>query len=322
VEIIKTIMQKCTKAGKIIQILLSTYNGEKYLREQLDSYISLENFDHIKVLIRDDGSTDNTIKILEEYRQKYGFEVLKGKNVGVNKSVFELFANCDLSCDYFALSDQDDVWLKNKFTIALNRLSRVDNKKPALFASCSEIVDENLKPLGSSIVPSKGVSFYNAMIQNVAPGHTQVLNKALLLALMEKGIENIHVVDGWIYLVAAGIGEVVFDNQFTVLHRQHGKNSVGYELNFLKSTINRLKRVFKNQSNIISFQLKSFQKLYKGEITPEYKDELSLYLNSQQKVINRLEYVFKCKAYRQTFYETSIFKILFILGRYNIDCLG
>lgn len=311
-------MQKCTKAGKNIQILLSTYNGEKYLREQLDSYVSLENFDQIKVLIRDDGSTDNTIEILGEYSRKYGFEVLKGKNVGVNKSIFELFANCDLSCDYFALSDQDDVWLKNKFTIALNRLSRVDNKKPALFASCSEIVDENLKPIGSSIVPLKGVSFYNAMIQNVAPGHTQVLNKALLLDLMEKGIENVHVVDGWIYLVAAGIGEVVFDNKFTVLHRQHSENSVGYELDFFKSTINRLKRVLKNQPSNITLQIKSFEKLYNEKLPYKFKNELTLFLESQNSFLNRIRYVLNCKVYRQTLYESIIFKTLYILGKYKI----
>ena len=317
-EIIKTIMQKCMKAGKNIQILLSTYNGEKYLREQLDSFVNLENFDQIKVLIRDDGSTDNTIEILGEYIQKYGFEVLKGKNVGVNKSIFELFANCDLSCDYFALSDQDDVWLKNKFTIALNRLSRVDNKKPALFASCSEIVDENLKPLGSSIVPSKGVSFYNAMIQNVAPGHTQVLNRALVLALIEKGIENVHVIDGWIYLVAAGIGKVVFENQFTVLHRQHNNNSVGYELNFFKSTFNRLKRAFKNQPSNITLQIKSFEKLYNDKLSYKFENELILFLESQNSFLNRIRYVLNCKVYRQTLYESFIFKILYILGKYKI----
>lgn len=311
-------MQKCMKAGKNIQILLSTYNGEKYLREQLDSFVNLENFDQIKVLIRDDGSTDNTIEILGEYIQKYGFEVLKGKNVGVNKSIFELFANCDLSCDYFALSDQDDVWLKNKFTIALNRLSRVDNKKPALFASCSEIVDENLKPLGSSIVPSKGVSFYNAMIQNVAPGHTQVLNRALVLALIEKGIENVHVIDGWIYLVAAGIGKVVFENQFTVLHRQHNNNSVGYELNFFKSTFNRLKRAFKNQPSNITLQIKSFEKLYNDKLSYKFENELILFLESQNSFLNRIRYVLNCKVYRQTLYESFIFKILYILGKYKI----
>lgn len=318
-EIIKTIMQKCTRTGKSIQILLSTYNGEKYLKEQLDSYLGLENFDQIEVLIRDDGSTDNTIMILEEYSQKYGFEVLKGKNIGVNKSIFELFANCDLSCDYFALSDQDDVWLKNKFTFALNSLSRIDNKKPALFASCSKIVDENLKPLGSSIVPTKGVSFYNAMIQNVAPGHTQVFNRALLIALMEKGIENVHVIDGWIYMVAAGIGEVVFDNQFTVLHRQHDKNSVGYELNFFRSTINRIKRVMKKQSNIITLQIKSFEKLYNDKLSYEFKNELALFLKSQGSFFKRAEYVLKCKVYRQTLYETLIFKTLYIWGKYKIE---
>lgn len=104
-------MNGCTQAGKTVQILLSTYNGEAWLRPQLDSYPALTGSFDGRVLIRDDGSTDKTREILREYARRYGFTVLEGPNPGVNRSVFELFAAADLSCDYFALSDPDDVWL-------------------------------------------------------------------------------------------------------------------------------------------------------------------------------------------------------------------
>ena len=93
---------------KKIEILLSTYNGEKYLREQLDSFISLENYSDVKVLIRDDGSTDSTRAILEEYRIQHGFEVILGDNIGLNASMHLLMLAADRECEYFAFSDQDD----------------------------------------------------------------------------------------------------------------------------------------------------------------------------------------------------------------------
>jgi glycosyltransferase involved in cell wall biosynthesis len=106
------------ETDKKIQILLSTYNGEKYLREQLDSFLKLVGSENIKILVRDDGSTDSTLGILDEYSKEYGFKIVKGKNIGVNASLYELFNDCDMSCDYFAISDQDDVWLPYKFELA------------------------------------------------------------------------------------------------------------------------------------------------------------------------------------------------------------
>ena len=108
---------------KEVEILLSTYNGEKHLREQLDSFVSLENFSSVKVLIRDDGSTDSTREILCEYRDKHGFEVIFGENIGLNLSLHQLILAADKEMKYFAFSDQDDVWLPDKLTRAISSLS-------------------------------------------------------------------------------------------------------------------------------------------------------------------------------------------------------
>ena len=120
--------------SKKTQILLSTYNGEKYLHEQLDSFLSLDGYENIRVLIRDDGSHDGTVSILKKYRDQYGFELILGDNLGVNRSVFELLKSADLSCDMFALSDQDDVWLPHKINSALQALSTYDSGIPMLFS--------------------------------------------------------------------------------------------------------------------------------------------------------------------------------------------
>ena len=304
---------------KKIQILMSSFNGEKYIREQMNSFVDLDGFENVKVLIRDDGSADSTVSILKEYEQKYGFEIIEGRNVGVNKSIIELLRNCDMSCDYFALSDQDDVWLKNKFTLAVKILNGLDTKKPALFASCSRVVTEDLSLLGITLVPKHGLTFYNAMIQNVTPGHTQVFNRTLAELMIGVDAEFIHVIDWWIYLVAAGIGQVSFVGECTVLHRQHGKNSVGYELGFFKNSLMRFNRIKQKQPSSISLQLKAFDNKYNNLLENNYRTELKHYFSCQKTLAGRLKYIFSCKAYRQTIVETAVFKLLYLFGVYNIE---
>lgn len=320
----KDTMKECMKEDniqkkKIIQILMSTYNGEKYLKEQLDSFINLENFEYIKVLIRDDGSTDSTLEILHEYRDLHGFEIIEGTNVGVNKSIAILFERSDKDCEFFAISDQDDVWLKDKFTKATKFLNKEYTDKPLLFASCSEVVDENLNHIGGTLVPKKRVSFYNAMVQNVTPGHTQVFNRKLMEKLIGIETKNIHVIDWWIYLLATAFGEVFFINDFTVKHRQHGKNAVGYQLNFFKKTVNRIKSLNKNDANSISKQLYAFQKKYGDLLKEDYKKELNNYFDSQKTIFKRMRYVFQTRTYRQSYLETVIFKCLYLFGKYRIS---
>lgn len=319
----KGTMKECMKEDnkkqkKTIQILMSTYNGEKYIREQLDSFINLENFDYIKVLIRDDGSTDSTLEILYEYRKSYGFEIIEGKNVGVNKSIAILFDNSDENCEFFAISDQDDVWFRDKFTKATKLLNKDYTDKPLLFASCSEVVDEHLNHIGSTLVPKKKLSFYNAIAQNVTPGHTQVFNRKLMEKLIGIETESIHVIDWWIYLIATAFGEVLFIDDFTVKHRQHGKNAVGYQLNFLKKTVNRIKSLNQNNANSISKQLYAFKKSYGDLLKEEYQLEIYNYFNYQKTIFKRIIYVFKTKIYRQSNLETGIFKILYVVGKYNM----
>ena len=123
---------------KKVQVLLSTYNGEKYLKEQLDSIIAQKGVD-VHILARDDGSKDDTIKILEGYEN---IDIIKGSNIGVCKSFFELI-NKSGEYDYYSFADQDDVWDCDKLVIAINKLEKC-NSKPAVYASNTRLVDANL----------------------------------------------------------------------------------------------------------------------------------------------------------------------------------
>lgn len=310
-------MCACMETGKKIQILLSTYNGEKYLREQLDSYYAQTCCAQICVLIRDDGSTDGTEEILREYAQRDAFRVVFGENLGVNGSYQWLIEHSDPQCDYYALSDQDDVWYPEKLNTALAVLDEADPGIPCLFASCTQITDANLRPIGTSTLPVRGISFYNAMIQNILPGHTQVMNQRMMTLSREMGFAQVHVIDWWFYLVASGVGRVLYHPQCTVLHRQHGGNAVGMRVHTLSHIFRRLRFIREKRGNACSLQLQAFFCQYGAILPAEMRNETEHFFSHMSSFHMRVRYVLHCKAYRQERFDTLIFKILYILGKYN-----
>lgn len=299
-----------------VQILLSTYNGEKYLEEQLDSILNQKGDFSLKILVRDDGSKDRTLEILEKYSQKMEMQVIRGENIGVNKSLKELFMNCDTNCDYFSISDQDDVWLENKIQTAIESLSKNKNKLK-MFASRSLVTDINMNVIGKTQDPGNRVSYYNAMVQNVCPGHTQVFNKDVILKFKQNYSENIFVIDWWIYLLVSSMGEITFDRRCFVKHRQHGLNSAGYELNFWKKMKKRINFLNKYKKSPVSEQLKSFFEIYKDQMKKEYRIETENFFNSQRNILVRIKYIIFSKVFRYGRFENLIFKLLYVLGKYK-----
>lgn len=303
---------------KNIQILLSTYNGAAYLKEQLESFLSLDNYASVKVLIRDDGSTDGTVEMLREYRDKHGFEVVFGENLGLNRSLRELLALADKECEYIAFSDQDDIWLPHKLTRAIEAIEREGKHGAVLYCARSLLVDCELKETGATLVPKKGPSFYNAMVQNVAVGHTQVFTRELLELLLRPFSEDMVITDHWNYLIASTAGKVVYDPEATTLYRQHGSNVIGYGGGFFSTLKRRIKRVLSGKPQENSRQLTSFLDIFSDVMQDEHRRELTRFLAGQKNVFKRICYLIKSRVYRQTAGETLIFRTMYLLGRYKI----
>ncbi len=306
------------ETDKQIQILLSTYNGEKYLAKQLNSIVSLDDFALCSVLIRDDGSIDGTIDILHNYEKYPQFRIVYGSNIGITDSYFWLITHADPCCSYYAFSDQDDIWLPDKLIRAKRELAQHSENEALLFASLSRIIDENDCFLYDLPVPRKGISYYNAMIQNVLPGHTQVLNRKMRELIIERGIENVHVIDWWYYLAASSVGTVVFLPEYTVLHRQHGGNAVGVSETRLQNISRRLRYIREGRGNAFSKQLCSFYDRYQDILPEEYRKETERFLNSLPSVGSRLRYALSCRAFRQKKKEDLLFRLLYVLGKYKL----
>ena len=302
---------------KKIQVLMSTYNGEKYLEEQLESILNQKgNFD-LSILVRDDGSKDNTVEILKRYSKKIKLEIIEGENLGVNESLKELFLNCDINNNYFALSDQDDVWIDSKIQTAIEKIDKTNENSLVMFASRSFVTDIDMNIKGKTEDPGSRASYYNAMVQNVCPGHTQVFNRKVVEELKKNYSKDMFVIDWWIYLLVTALGELVFERECTVKHRQHGKNSSGYEVNFFEKLKQRVKNLNKYKKSPVSLQLESFYEIYKFQMKKEYREETEKFLKNQRNIFRRIQYVLKSKVFRFGNLENILFKLLYISGKYK-----
>lgn len=217
--------------GKIL-ILLSTYNGEKYLKEQLDS-IFLQRYKDFEIIARDDGSSDETINILKSYNIKI---LDTDKNLGAKLSFSALldYAVINTDADYFMFCDQDDIWKSDKIEKTINtmkKLEKVNSDLPLLVHTDLEVVDEKLNLLAKSFWkyekrnPSLN-SINRLIMQSTVTGCTMMINRKL--AEMSLPIsENSIMHDWWISMVASSFGKIAYLEESTISYRQHSSNDTG-----------------------------------------------------------------------------------------------
>ena len=303
-----------------ILVLLSSYNGEKYIKEQIDSILNQKTEYEVDLLIRDDGSTDGTRNILKEYKETYAdrVQIVYGENIGYIRSFFELIKMAD-GHKYYALSDQDDVWLENKLDAAVKMCDEENTELPLLYGSSSCLVNTALEPFGETQKQLREITFYNTIIQNFFPGHTQVFNEPLC-QLLKKEIDysKIYVHDSWITNIAILYGKVIFDNHSYTLYRQHGSNEVGFGKGIVGWIQERIKRVKKNDNKKYSEQIHYFYEECHRDMDESQKNEMKKFIDSQVSWIKRVRYLFVTKMYRQRTFETVLFKLLYVSGGYKI----
>ncbi|WIV18850.1 glycosyltransferase family 2 protein [Paenibacillus polygoni] len=305
-----------------IQILLSTYNGEKYLEEQLDSLLTQKNV-NIHILIRDDGSKDNTVFILHKYASEYPskISVTTGSNLGVKQSFYELLSIASSEYDYYAFCDQDDVWLSNKLSNAVQKLQEIKNE-PGMYCSSTQMVNEQLEPIKVwPTKPRKKLSLYNSLIENTCVGCTIVLNPEASKLIKQNPpeiMDNMIMHDWWMYLTISALGKVVFDTNPGILYRQHQNNVLGgASESFFIKWINRVKRFWNGKNHyILSTQAHEFLKVFNKQLNKQQIAEIErLLLSGQKNIVIRFVYTMNTKLYRQSKIDNVVFKILFVLGK-------
>lgn len=219
------------QAAPQVAILLGSFNGQQFLGAQLNS-IAAQGYSNWRVWASDDGSSDGTIGVFQRYQAKWGKDrltVLNGPKRGFAVNFLSMTCNPEISADFFAFSDQDDVWEPAKLERAVNWLVSVPANVPALYCARTRLVDEHGCDIGFSPLFRKAPSFSNAIIQSIAGGNTMVFNQAARKLLQTAG-QNIGVVthDWWTYIaVTACSGQVFYDSEPSLRYRQHLGNLVG-----------------------------------------------------------------------------------------------
>jgi len=297
--------------NKKVQILMSTYNGEKFIRKQLDSIVAQDI--PVSLLIRDDGSSDSTVDIIKEYQQKYDFiSLIEDKNVGVIKSFFELFKKADKEADYYSLADQDDIWFKDKISRAVSVLENMKSDKPVLYCSRQILTDADDNELDVKMREVKmRPGFGNAIVENIATGCTCVFNKAMLEMAASHEPEYTIMHDWWLYLIATAFGEIYFDNKPSMYYRQHGNNTMGSRTNYIEEFKERVGRFSSNKGKQYR-QMEAFKKSF--ELDAEKEALLSMVLGYKHSLKNRFACILSNKVYRQRVSDNLIFKLLFLMN--------
>lgn len=245
-----------------IVILMATFNGDRYLKEQINSILR-QTYSDWHLVIRDDGSTDNTVNILNFYKNAYPDKI----SVIVNKSnkhgakenfLFLSKIALKKQYKYIMYSDQDDIWKIDKIDITLRKLKEIEKDKniPVLVHTDLEVVDNNLNVIAPSFIKYSKLdnndSFSHLLIQNNITGCTMLINRALLLkSLSIKNNKKIIMHDWWFALIASVFGKVIFLSKPTILYRQHGDNVVGAKKINLYSMSKKIFKLSDNKRSIL-----------------------------------------------------------------------
>lgn len=289
-------------------ILMGTYNGDKYLSEQL---LSIENQTHKnwRVILSDDGSVDTTLTIAKAFQEKWGkdrLEIRQGPQQGFCINFLSLACDSIVKADYYAFSDQDDVWMADKLAKALVYFNQENNLNiPRLYCGRVELVDKDLKPLGFSPLFVLPRSFRNALVQSIAGGNTMVFNQSVKNLLEKSGLQHVVSHDWWLYQLVKGTGGVVYyDSEPSLLYRQHNGAVMGSNCS-LKAKIERICYVLNGRFkkwNTINYE--ALMNIY-HLLTKDNQDILTLYGRFRgSRFRDRVRLLEVCGLYRQTWQGT------------------
>lgn len=294
---------------KKVAVLVSTYNGEKYIEEQLDSIIN-QSYKNIDIYVRDDCSKDNTLAILKKLAKEKKIILMKSdKNLGYPEAFYEMLKKA--KADYYAFSDQDDVWEKDKIEIAVNNLNKSNEKVPALFYANYEVTDVDLKHIRYSVGPNRKPDFRYSIFSSLGLGFTYVLNhSAKELVLNKRSVKNITK-DVWIGMLISAFGDVYFSDKSCAKHRRNPGAYSSQDTTFISIQKDRVKKFLKNDGfNKVKSVICEFYDMFRDKLKEEDKKTIELFLFG-----NRLKKMFYPYRLRYDFKDELMLRIVFLLGR-------
>ena len=280
-----------------VAVIMSTYNGEKYIREQIDSILNQSDVE-VELFIRDDGSQDGTVDIIRKYEKNNGNVHLEvGTNLGFRQSFMQKLLSVK-GFEFYAFSDQDDFWEKEKLYQGCMNLKEVKGSIPAVYYSNLNVADENLRILGKTKLENRVHSLESVLLRRSIAGCTMVFNDRLREVIIrhnisEEMLKRGH--DSFLMTLCYAIGgDVICDSNAYIKYRQHSNNTSGGKANFF---LKRVKKEFvivfekkNHDSDIAEAVIKEFK-----EINIEAKESLNIVASSPKSWKSRFIIVFSKK---------------------------
>lgn len=300
-----------------VAVVISTYNGEKYLVEQIDSILNQQKVE-VELFIRDDGSSDGTIKILQEYENRFlNVHIEFGKNVGYSES-FLLALNMAKGFDYYSFGDQDDFWEPCKLERACSWLNDKEIKeKPALYYSNLCVTDENLRPYKVTSLEKRKKTLESVMMRRSIAGCTVVINQKLKdevssLNWNKDMLKMGH--DSLIISICYALGgSVMCDDKAYIKYRQHGNNTSGSS-HGLKARLKKEIIGMRTRKGGESAIAHGIIQHYGDKISIDKKKSLNIIAKSQKSIVSRIKIVFSWKFTTGNIILTSVGKFKALIG--------
>lgn len=306
-------------------ILMSTYNGELFLEEQINSILN-QTYKNFDLFIRDDGSTDNTVKIINNFARKYpNIKIIKDKdkdkdkdkgNMGPKESFMYLLKLVGNGYDYYSYADQDDIWNNNKLERAVSSLKGLGGTKPKLYLSTYDVVDSSLNLLFKRNLHTEiPLTIESTIINRCPSGCTMVYNKALANFIINSTPKSFRMHDFWTLLTAFSVdAEIFIDEDSTMLYRQHETNSVGYSENNYSTRVKRLFFSAIHNKNERQMQAKSILDNYDSLLSYENRNQVLKVVKYRKSLKNKVILLKDKKFKTNNLYQNILFKLSVLMG--------
>jgi glycosyltransferase involved in cell wall biosynthesis len=290
---------------------MAAYNGEKYIGEQIESILN-QTYNDWTLVIKDDRSTDGTLRIAKDYAKMYPYKIkvlTHEVNTGnASDNFFSLLQHAD--SDYIMFADDDDVWASEKMSMSIKKMEHLETKygldKPFLVHSDLEVVDSKLQRVSKSLfawqrLDWKHNSLNYLLAQNIVTGCTMMVNKHLLNMIGEPP-KNAIIHDWWFALVAAAFGKIGFIESQIVKYRQHGMNQIGAKnAKSIRYYFKRLRSMgqTKKEMDATCIQAKEFLEIYEAYMDIKTKQMLEQYISlPEESFIGRIRILRKYRFWK------------------------
>lgn len=273
---------------KTVTVFMSTYNGSKFVKEQIDSILGQEGV-IVKIIVRDDGSKDSTVNILKEYENK--IQVIYGSNIGYGKSFLSIFDKVVEPTDYYAYADQDDIWYSNKLKSAICCLENIESNNGKIYFSNLEVVDENKVKIGYKSFDNLKISMGSVLVRQRIAGCTMVFDNALFdkARIADFSTYNFHISHEWIYILCLAVGGTAYyDKNAYIQYRRHKNAATSFKNGIISRVKNEIKSfgIARNDKYELA---KKMLLLYKKDITGENLELLETIASYKENVNSKIK---------------------------------